>query len=154
MDDGWGEGVTGYPRGFQKLFWWVAGLVLLTGLLLVPGVLDTKLDIPVPWHLDGDQRLWVAAGHLLVTLAIVGISGALWAVHMLRGWRMKRNRLTGVLMVSLLIVLVLSAVGIYYLGDEIASKWASLVHTGLGLIIGLIIWLHVLIGRAPKKRAP
>lgn len=144
--------MTGYPRGFQKLFWWIAGLVLATGLFLVPGVLEMKLDLSVPWRLDGDQRLWVAAAHLVVTLALVAVVGALWSVHMLRGWRMKRNRLSGVLMVSLLTVLALSAVGIYYFGDEIASKWASLIHTGLGLIIGVVVWLHVLIGRAPKRR--
>jgi heme A synthase len=111
-----------------------------------------KLDVPVPWRLEGDQRLLVAAAHLIVSLAFVGIMGALWAVHMLRGWRMKRNLLTGILMVGLLVVLALSAVGIYYLGDEVASKWASLIHTGLGVTIGLMVWLHVIIGRAARKQ--
>lgn len=138
--------MAGYPNGFLRLFWWITGLALLSGLLLIPGVMEMKLQLSMPWRLEAGHRLWVAALHLLTALGVICILGAIWAVHMLRGWRAKRNRFTGVFLVSLFAILILSAIGIYYFGDEVASNWASLIHTVFGVVIGLAVWLHILVG--------
>lgn len=143
--------MSGYPKGFYG-FLTVAGLVLfVTGLLLVPTLLEMRLEWSVPWRLATDQRTLAAAAHLVAAFTVVAIAGSLWTLHMQRGWRMKRNRVSGSLLVAVLAVLGLTGAGIYYFGDETLSKWSSLSHAILGLAIGLVVWWHVTHGKKRSK---
>lgn len=143
--------MTGYPKWFSRLLWWVSVLLLATGLLLIPTMLDMRLEWDVPWRLEGDQRVYVAAAHFVVGFALIWVTGALWTVHMRHGWRRKQNRLTGALLAGGLAVLILTAAGALYAGDEALSLWSSLGHTLLGLTGVVLMPAHYLIGRSIKK---
>lgn len=143
--------MTGYPKWFTSVLWWVSVLLLATGLLLIPTVLDMRLEWDVPWRLDGDQRVYVAAAHVVVAFVLIWITGALWTVHVRYGWRRRRNLLTGALLVGALVVLLLTAAGVLYAGDEALSLWSSLGHTILGLAGAGILAAHYVIGRSIKK---
>lgn len=142
--------MSGYPKGFYSVLMIVGIALFVTGLLLVPTLLTMRLDIGVPWRLETDQRTITAAVHLITAFVLVAAVGALWAVHMQRGWRMKRNRVTGSLLIATLIGLGLTGAGIYYFGDESLSKWSSLVHAMLGVVIVLVLWWHMAIGKNRK----
>jgi len=143
--------MSGYPKGFYG-FLTTAGLLLLaTGILLVPTLLEMRLEWSMPWRLPTDWRTLAAAVHLIAAFLVIAVAGSLWTVHMQRGWRMKRNRITGSLLVAILVALGLTGAGIYYFGDETLSKWSSLGHTAAGLIVGLIVWWHMTHGKKRNK---
>jgi hypothetical protein len=143
--------MSGYPKGFYSVLMIVSVALLASGILLVPTLLAMRLEIDVPWRLETDQRTITAAIHLIAAFAVLAAAGALWAVHMQRGWRMKRNRITGSLLVSTLAVLGLTGAGVYYFGDEGLSKWSSLVHTAAGLAVVLIMSWHMTHGNKRVK---
>lgn len=144
--------MTGYPKGFYT--WLSATLIILalSGLLLIPTVLDLQLFWDVPWRLEISQRLYVAAIHVVAGLVLFLFIGALWAVHMRRGWRLSRNRLSGSTLVALMAVLGLTGIGIYYLGGEFSSFAASISHTVLGLVAMLAFTVHFLRCQTSKNR--
>lgn len=140
----------GHPRWFKPGLLVVAASLLLSGVLLAPSMLMMRAEMDVPWHLDGGQRVLVAAWHALSALLGTWTIGALWTVHMRAGWRRRLQRLSGVMLVSLLAILALSALGIYYLGDEEWSLLTAWVHVVVGGVIVLPFVWHVWI--APWRR--
>ena len=46
-----------------------------------------------------------------------------------------------------LLLLAVTALGLYYLGDEIQRHWVSVSHWSVGLGAAAVLLLHALIGR-------
>lgn len=90
------------------------------------------------------------------TLVLHGISGMALAIgfgmlmqsHIRAAWRMKKHRVSGALMVSLMTLLIVSGLLLYY-GSETIHDANRLVHIGLGVIFtGTIVW-HGLFRQLP-----
>jgi hypothetical protein len=137
----------GYPRFFAPLLWAILASLFITGLFLAPGALEMRLEWDVPWRLASGMRIWIAAGHALFAFAVLSILGGLAAVHMRAGFRRRRNLTTGLLLLSGFLMLALTALGIYYLGDERLGVWASIVHLVIGLLLAWPLGLHVATAR-------
>lgn len=87
------------------------------------------------------------AGHSLAGFVMAGVTGALLAVHIRIGWRRGLNRISGCGLLVLLALMLVSALGIFYLGDERLSRCSSIAHSGAGLCAApLFIW-HMIRGR-------
>jgi len=145
----------GYPRFFSPLLWVTLASLLITGLFLAPGVLVMRLEWDVTWRLSSGMRTWIAAAHASFAFVVLSMFGALAAVHMRAGFRRQRNRTTGLLLLSAFVVLALTALGIYYLGDEKFGVWASTVHLVVGLLVSSPLGLHVTAARRlhPESQA-
>ena len=81
----------------------------------------------------------------LITLGVV------WRVHIIRGWRLKKNIISGVL--TLLLFLALTATGwaIYYAGSEGMQKISKEWHTWLGLGSSFLLFAHSLLGLRSRE---
>jgi len=145
--------VSGYPKGFGAFLYAVCAVLAASGLLLTPTVLDLRLEWDVPWRLSGGQRMGVAAAHTLAALVVTGVIGALWAVHVRRNWRQRRNRVTGAMLVGAWVFLALTGVAEMYLGDESAGLWASVTHTGVGALVVVLLAAHIVIGLRSRRIA-
>lgn len=132
----------GHPRWFRSALMAVGASVVVSGLLLAPSMLMMRAEIDVPWQLQGSQRVGVAAWHALSAMFATWVVGALWTVHMRAGWRRRLQRVSGAFLVGLLSVLALSALGIYYFGDEAWSLVSAWLHLGVGLLITLPFAWH------------
>jgi hypothetical protein len=88
----------------------------------------------------------------MAMLALIML-GALIPIHIQRAWRGRLNRLTGIAMVTVNAVLVLTAFGLYYAGSDTLRGWVSDIHIAVGLAFPAVIFVHIVIGRA-RKRAP
>ena len=144
----------GYGVTFRRLTLATLAGLLLSGVLLIPTMLYMRMEFDVPWRLPGDARLWTVAAHTTLSYLVLGISGALWVVHMRAGWRMRRNHYSGSAMVACMALLALTGAGILYLGNERLALGASGVHTVLGLLATLLFLYHFLIGRHRFVRGP
>jgi heme A synthase len=142
----------GYPKWFFSLLNGVVSMLFLSGCLLAPTTLDTRLEWDVPWQLDGAQRVLTASLHGLLAFIMLGIVGALWSVHMRFNWRHRKHRRSGLGLAILWLLLMLTGVGIYYLGDAQASRAAAVFHLAAGMLV--IFWYawHVLLGRRQSRR--
>jgi small-conductance mechanosensitive channel len=80
-------------------------------------------------------------------LALV-LLGALIPVHVLRGWRSRRNRLAGAAMVIANVLFVATAVGLYYTGSDTWRPWISDVH--IAVLLPVLIVIHVWTGRRSR----
>jgi hypothetical protein len=122
------------------------------GLLIATGIAWLLLDRFVrvggefgPEHHPAEHSILIAHGVAAYAFLIVG--GAMIPVHVTLGWNTKRNLKTGLMVAGTSIILAVSALGLYYLGDEISRSWVSIIHWIVGLIAVPALWIHALRGR-------
>jgi len=87
-----------------------------------------------------------AASISLITL------GAVWATHSRMGWRLQKNRVTGVLNMAVWLLLALTAYCLGYAPDGVFRDWSAWLHWSLGIALPLIAWLHIA-KRSSRKHA-
>jgi len=104
---------------------------------------------------SGDAWQAAAASLLMAhggaAMAILLLLGALVPLHVRPGWRMRRNRTTGALMVTANGAFVLTGFALYYAGVDLTRAWASWGHTAIGLVFPMLLLLHVAIGRGWRR---
>ncbi|CUA98884.1 hypothetical protein [Thiomonas bhubaneswarensis] len=142
-----------YPRAFGPTLHLAAVALLGTGLLLVPGALQMRLDWDLPWVLPGGLRVWVAMLHALSFLLIAGLIGAVWAVHVRAGWARRENMVSGLSLLAAFGLLGLSGLGLYYAAGEALPKWSAVAHLLAGGLLPLLYGAHRLGARAAAARA-
>lgn len=131
-----------YPRNFLTWFWTLLALIAITGLVLLPGMLALRLewDVPDRW-LPSGRVLWAAAHGLLAFLTLL-LFGSLLPLHVRHGLRQRKNRGTGIALLFVLPVLILTGWGIYYLSNEDAARWTSEIHVLIAVPISVLVGWH------------
>jgi hypothetical protein len=143
--------LAGYPRWFFAALMAVMAGLLCSGIALLPSMLQMRLDMDTPWRIEGGSRMLAAVSHCATSFMLIGLIGALLAIHVRIGWRRQLNRISGTLLLALVVILLASSLGIYYLGDEFWSRVCSISHTGAGLLAVLLLVWHVLNGRRLRR---
>ncbi len=100
------------------------------------------------WQAAGANLLMVHGGAAMATLLLLG---ALFPLHMQRAWRAHKNRMTGIAMVTLNTILVVTSFGLYYLGSEMLRPWISDAHIAVGLTLPILLLIHIVLGRRGSK---
>jgi hypothetical protein len=91
--------------------------------------------------------------HGAFAMAILLVLGALASAHIRRGWVLKRNRPSGVVITSACAALAISGWMLYYVANEQARNFVSAAHWIVGLALPLIIVLHILMWKWEQNRA-
>ncbi len=139
--------IKGYPGHFYSILMLTIAALFITGCLLVPTTLNLKLEWDVPWRLSSEQHIGMAAAHATLSLLMAAIIGALWSIHMRAGWRRRKNHHSGLSLLIIMVLLGISAMGIYYFGDEQSSMLSSVTHMLMGIAIPVLLLVHVIHGR-------
>jgi hypothetical protein len=79
--------------------------------------------------------------------------GAMGAFHVRRGWRLKRNRLSGSATIAAFAVLVVTGYALYYLVSDETRPPVSVLHWGLGLALVPLLIVHIVLGRRSRHAA-
>jgi heme A synthase len=137
----------GYPRRFRTLLLSTMTALFLSGTLLLPTTLAMRLDWDVIWRLGANTRIGMAALHVAFAFVALGMFGSLWAIHMRAGWRQRRNYRNGFLLIGLLIILIVTGLGIFYLADEAVMLYTALTHIAVGLLLPIFFIYHMIMGR-------
>ncbi len=90
--------------------------------------------------------------HGAAAMAFLLVLGSLISTHMRRGWVLKRNRVSGVIIASVCASLTITGWILYYLATENVRNAVSLIHWIVGLALPLIIYLHILAWRWEQNR--
>lgn len=134
--------MNGYPKWFLPALLGMLGAVFVTGLLLAPTTLAMRAELEIAWRLQAGARVLVAALHATACFVLLMLVGALWPLHMRSGWRRRQQRVSGTLLGTLLMLLAASAVGVYYLGEDLPARIVALLHLALGLVAAVPFGWH------------
>jgi hypothetical protein len=142
-------------RQFRYAIYGAFAALFLSGVLWI--LADSLKDSPEgeTWQAMSANLLMVHGGAAMLTLMLLG---ALVPMHLLRGWRAGKNRVTGTAMASLNGVLIVTAFGLYYLGSENLRPWLSNIHLAAGCALPIQLIVHIYLGRrrsvSAAKRSP
>jgi hypothetical protein len=132
--------------------WQESSVYVTFGLLLTTGIAWLLLDKFVqvagefgPEHHPAEHILLIVHG--VVAYAFLVVCGAMIPVHIALGWNTRRNLKSGVLFVAVLLLLTATALGLYYLGDDVLRPRVNLIHWTAGLVALPLLVIHALGGR-------
>ena len=90
---------------------------------------------------------WILRVHGFAVMVGLFIYGSLLRAHMLKAWALKRNRITGTCVATVLALLTMTGYMLYYVGGETSRPIISIAHWVIGLVIGALLPLHIWRGR-------
>jgi hypothetical protein len=96
------------------------------------------------WQQSMATFLMIHGGTAMLALLLLG---ALVPLHLMRGWRARKNRISGSVMATFNALLIVTAFGLYYLGSEALRPWMSWIHIAVGVALALWFPLHIYLGR-------
>lgn len=130
------------PSSLRAGVYGTGALVAITGTLWLI-VHDT-------WRRFAATCMELHGGSAMILLVLIGAAAAL---HAPAGWRERKNRVSGAVLSTVLAILLLTGVLLYYAGDERARGLASVVHWTLGLGAIAALYVHVWLGRRASVAA-
>lgn len=139
--------MNGYPKKFYSWFIYTAILLWITGLLLIPSTLMLRFNYIPIWQLSEHLKHHTTTIHAILAFVTLWFLGAIWSIHMRSGWRKKKNRRSGAMLMTTLIVIIFTGLGIYYLGDEQLANLTSISHFSLGCLSPILLIIHIMLGK-------
>jgi uncharacterized membrane protein YbjE (DUF340 family) len=123
-------------------------VLFLTGAVWL--IADALKESDEIWQQTAANLLMVHGGAAMLALMLLG---ALVPLHLRRAWRAGKNRITGTVMATFNVVLIVTAFGLYYAGSDVVRPWISRLHYGFGLALPVLFFLHVVCGRRATAEA-
>lgn len=114
---------------------WVSGACWLYLTYFAGGVVDAAAPAPPPPLL--------LELHGAAAMAFLLVFGSLLPAHLPNGWRKKRQRPSGLALVGISAILVVSGWGLYYFSQEGLRSATSVVHSVLGILLPFVMGVHV-----------
>jgi hypothetical protein len=93
---------------------------------------------------------WTLVAHGLVAYGFLIVAGTMVPVHIIAGWNTRRNLKSGLTFAGTLLLLAVTALGLYYLGDDSVRGQVSLIHWVAGLVALPLLLIHALKGRGNR----
>jgi len=99
---------------------------------------------------------WWLRLHGAAAMAFLVVLGTLLPIHIRRAWQLRRNYVTGIVVLSTVAALIVTGYGLYYASGENLRLWVSVAHWGIGLAGTPALILHMLLGKrnAAKLQLP
>lgn len=138
------------PKWHEWLVYTSIGLLTLTGLGWlyldrfgkVEGVFGSEQNPALPWLL---------LVHGVLAYAFLVIAAMLVPVHMRLGWNALRNRISGLVLVGIGLVLAVSGLMLYYASAETLRGLTSTLHWAIGIGLPVVLAVHVMRGKGPQS---
>ena len=132
--------------------WQEWSIYLGFGLLFSTGVIWLLLDwfVRVPGEFGPEHhpaQHWSIIIHGIAAYFFLATMGSLLPLHIKLGWILGQHRWSGSALAGTLLLLSLTALGLYYAADDLSLSWTSIVHWCVGLLALVTILLHVLRAR-------
>jgi hypothetical protein len=116
-------------------------------------VIDRLKDAASAGEAWQETSVWLLMLHGGAAMLFLLLLGALVALHVRVGWRLRNNRVSGTVMLAVNTILVATAFGLYYAGSDTLRRWTSDIHIAVGLGFPLLLALHAFLGRHSVRTA-
>jgi hypothetical protein len=80
------------------------------------------------------------------------LGGWLWSAHVRPWWSSRKRRSSGVVLIAIGAVLIVTGYLLYYAGGDALRHWVGIVHWCLGLALAVPLLVHAL--RSSRYRLP
>ena len=129
-----------FPRTLAYI---VLGILSLSGIvwMIVQATTDNAGNFPALL-----SKIHGAAA--MMALVLLGYL----VTHIRKGWKAKKNRLSGATLLSVYLFLILSGYGLYYAGDEDLRRFISHWHAWIGLAMVALLPIHMVVGRIVMRK--
>jgi len=132
------------PRWQRRLLFVCLALLVTTGGVWLsvhhlgwPAVARAEMEgLPSPWE------HWLMQLHGAGVFVMLFLAGRVSAIHVKRGWRLERHRITGVMLVAALALLALSGYALFYLVSDDGRDALGLAHATIGLLCAGVLIGH------------
>jgi hypothetical protein len=132
------------PRWQRRLLFVCLALLVTTGGVWLsvhhlgwPAVARAEMEgLPSPWE------HWLMQLHGAGVFVMFFLAGRVSAIHVKRGWRLERHRITGVMLVAALALLALSGYALFYLVSDDGRDALGLAHAAAGLLCAGVLIGH------------
>ncbi|MBK8870841.1 MAG: hypothetical protein IPN19_07270 [Elusimicrobia bacterium] len=114
---------------------WVSGLALF----LIKTLGQTPSEFGLQRHALETPLRAAHGGAMMLVLAAVG---SVLAVHVRAGWDTGLRRRSAFFLMGVLILLVATGWGHYYVSHESFRPWIEWLHTGVGIGLAPLFWIH------------
>ncbi|HEY0267720.1 MAG TPA: hypothetical protein VGC12_00645 [Methyloradius sp.] len=98
-----------------------------------------------------DFQHWTLILHGAGSFIATMIFGSIAVQHLILGWKMQRNRISGITLFSVFAILILTAFLLYY-GSEELHDYVRWVHIIIGLASFVVLPLHIYLGRRNRTK--
>lgn len=88
--------------------------------------------------------------HGAVAMLALALYGSLINAHIRKAWRLRRNRVSGSVVLAIVLLLTASAWVLYYAGDETVRTVGSALHWSVGLVLVAALPIHLWFGRRSR----
>lgn len=132
----------------RYLVYGLMAALLLSGLAwcLAHWAINRDPDMP-PLPLEG----WSMKLHGAAAMGLLYLTGTMLHAHMLHGWRMHKNRKTGLTMAGCGLLLALTGYGLYYFNGELLRHWTEWAHWVAGFVCVPLLTVHIYSGRRARR---
>lgn len=140
---------TNLPRWQELAVYAAFGLLLVSGITWL--ILDTWVRVQSEFGPEQHPaEHWMLIAHGIGAYAFLLILGAMIPVHIPLGWHQRRNLASGIGFLTICTILGLTALGLYYVGEDALRRWTSLIHWAVGLAALPILLIHVTRNRSRR----
>lgn len=138
-----------YPRGFYPLLLLLLLLLAGSGLWAAIPVLAERFEQDV--YLNAPMGLLMQLHGAAAMLFVLGL-GALLPMHVRMGLLRQKNHGSGIALLGLNLLLLISAWGLYYLGGETTRRLASDTHLISAVLLLLNLGQHLRLAYQLKRQ--
>jgi len=133
----------------QRLFCFTTFFALfISGLVWLIFNFYLEYDTPLRF-----LNMWNLKLHGLAAFGFLIMFGMLISTHISFNWRVRKNRrISGIILTTIFVILIISGYCLYYLGGELSRTIASYTHWILGIISFGFFMFHYL--KKCKKPSP
>ena len=126
------------PRAYRLMLYATGAVLVGTGAAWawLHSLVDERVALPA--------IAWLMKIHGAAAMLSLVLLGSVLFQHIGAGWRLARNRSSGVAILALSALLAVTGYLLYYAGDERVRSFASLLHLAVGAIAPLLLAVHVL----------
>ena len=94
---------------------------------------------------------WMLKLHGAAAMIFLVVIGALLPIHILKRMATRKNLVSGLVLLGLIGLLTITGYGLYYIGNDTARSFTSLLHLWVGVLApGILLW-HLLYQYRRKK---
>jgi hypothetical protein len=96
-------------------------------------------------------EVWWMRLHGAALLGFLVVLGTVMPAHILYGWRHRMNRGSGIPVLILATVLIVTGYGLYYLVADDWRSWTSAAHWIAGVVSIAVVTLHAILGKRESR---
>jgi len=95
---------------------------------------------------------WSLAAHGAAAFGALLLGGWLWPAHIGPWWTSGKRRSSGVVLIGMAVILIVSGYALYYASSESLRDWIAVLHWSVGLAFAVPFGVHAL--SSGRYRAP